>query len=193
MNEIPIEAGRRSPEIAPVTSRGDGGRFLSSAPGTMVKPRRRHRAVLGRAGADGRSRGAKKLKDLVSAFSVGINMDDAKARAAVVSTARLTILADDLGDANDAAAARGGPIKDVEYATLTNARDRGFARLNELRSRSEPRSSRYRPGNAEANAIEANATLARHLAELVRRADEGAGSSSSAAPLGARPGGARGG
>jgi hypothetical protein len=126
---------------------------------------------------DGRTRGAKKLKDLVSAFSVGIDMDDAEARAAVVSTARLTILADDLGDANDAAAARGGPVKDVEYATLTNARDRGFARLNELRSRSEPRSSRYRPGNAEANAIEANAALARHLAELVRQCDEeGAGS-----------------
>jgi hypothetical protein len=72
---------------------------------------------------------------LIEAFGTGIDMSDEEARGLVASTARLALAAEDLGDELDR-----GEGDSSAYASLVGARDRGFARLKELRA--QPQASR---------------------------------------------------
>jgi hypothetical protein len=100
-------------------------------PDVVAKPlpkKQRSRRTNGKL-IDGRSASVRRVRDLTLAFSIGIDMNDEEARGAVVSTARLTVAAEDLGDKIDR-----GEGDSCAYATLVNARDRGLARLRELRT-----------------------------------------------------------
>jgi hypothetical protein len=135
-------------------------------PDVVSKPtpkRQRSRRRNGKLVADGRSATARRLRELIEDFGFNIDLASEEARAAVVSTARLAVEAEDLGDANDRARARGEPVDGSQYATLVNARDRGFARLKELRAQARPSiEHELAPGpGGWSNA------LARHLHQLV--------------------------
>jgi hypothetical protein len=123
------------------------------------KPEARSRRSNGKLILNGRTRAGRRLNDLISAFSIGIDMQDEEARAAVVSTARLALKAEDLGDKLDLG--EGDP---AVYATLVNTRDRGFARLRELRAKATAH-AQPQPAGARVGP----SPLALHLQEMARR------------------------
>jgi hypothetical protein len=132
----------------------------------VPKPsKQRSKRTNGKLVLDGRSARGRRLNDLIQAFSIGIDMSDEEARAAVVSTARLALAAEDLGDMLDHGEGDRG-----EYATLVNARDRGLMRLREMRAQ-----ARSTSGSAPGSAGSAQQTLGRHLHFLTWAKDNGWG------------------
>jgi hypothetical protein len=107
----------------------------------MPRSRRNAKRGRGQSTVDGRTVRGRRLKDLVEAFSIDLDMTDEAVAALVRSAAALAVEAEDLGDARESD--KGNLLA---YVRVTGARDRAIAKLNAMRAEARAKAPAPTPG-----------------------------------------------
>jgi hypothetical protein len=114
----------------------------------------RTRRANGRDAIDGRSARGRRLRELLAIYSIGVDMEDAKAAALVKNVVTLSIQLETLEDDSDI----GRAIDRLELVRLSNARGRAEERLEALKAKAH-----QAPAESSAAGLSA---LQRHLERL---------------------------